>query len=85
MLLLAANEPSLAAPLKRLMKERLLDPVTAWLGGRHAEARAALLVALFAGVWTCRNAMPLPPLAGEIDRAAAASLAALVQSLITPA
>ena len=83
-LVLAANEPSLAAPLKRLMKERLLDPLEAWLGGRNAEARAALLISIFTGVWMCRHVTPLPPLVGNIDRATAASLAALVQSLVTP-
>jgi AcrR family transcriptional regulator len=83
-LLKAANEPSLAAPIARLVKERLLDPLAQWLGGRDAEARAALLIALFSGVWICKSAMPLPPLSGKIDRAAAASLAALVQSLVTP-
>jgi AcrR family transcriptional regulator len=83
-LLMAANEPSLAAPIARLVKERLLDPLAAWLGGRDAEARAALLVSIFAGVWLGRGALPMPPLVGKIDRAASAPLAEMIQSLVTP-
>ncbi len=84
-LLLAATDPSLSALLRRLIQQRLFDPLVAWLGGRHAPARAALLISIVTGVWTCRQILPLPPLTGTLDRATASSLAALLQSLATPA
>ena len=80
-LLLAATDPSLAPTLRRLIADRLFDPLVAWLGGKNAPARAALLLALFSGVWMYRQMLPVPPLV-TLDRATAARLAAELQSLV---
>jgi AcrR family transcriptional regulator len=81
-LLLGATDPSLSPALKRLIKQRLYDPLVAWLGGRDATARAALLLALVSGVWMHRRLLPVPPLVGGMDRAAMATLADMIQALV---
>jgi AcrR family transcriptional regulator len=81
-LLLAATDPSLTTLLKRIIAQRLYGPLVAWLGGRHAESRAALLLAAVSGAWMYRQLLPLPPLTGKVDEPTAALLAATLQSLI---
>jgi AcrR family transcriptional regulator len=81
-LLLGATDPSLSAALKRVVRQRLFDPLVAWLGGRDAPSRAALLLALVSGLWMYRRMLPLPPLTGAMDRAAAATLARMIQDLV---
>jgi AcrR family transcriptional regulator len=81
-MMLGATDPSLSPALKRLIKQRLFDPLVAWLGGRDAPARAALLLALVSGVWMHRRLLPVPPLTGEVDRATATTLARMIQELI---
>jgi AcrR family transcriptional regulator len=80
--LLGAADPSLSPALKRLVRQRLFDPLVGWLGGRDASARAGLLLALVTGVWMLRRALPVPPLSGSMDRAAATSLARMIQELV---
>jgi AcrR family transcriptional regulator len=81
-LLLAASDPSVSGVAKRLMHERMVAPLVAWLGGAHAESRAAQLLAVVSGAWVYRHLLPVAPLAGEPDRATMASLAAIVQRLV---
>jgi AcrR family transcriptional regulator len=81
-LLLAATEPSLTPLLRRLIQERLFAPLVAWLGGRNAAGRAALLLSLVGGVWIFRQLLPLAPLTGKMDRATAAALAATIQGVV---
>jgi AcrR family transcriptional regulator len=81
-LLLGATDPSLGPALKRFIRHKVFDPLVAWLGGRDAASRAALLLALVSGVWMHRRMLPVPPLAGTMDRAAAATLARLIQELV---
>jgi AcrR family transcriptional regulator len=80
-LLLAATDPSLAPTLRRLIADRLYDPLVTWLGGKNAPTRAALLLALFSGAWMYRQMLPVPPLA-TLDRPTAARLAADIQALV---
>jgi AcrR family transcriptional regulator len=84
MLLLASSDRSLRPRLKKLVQERMVTPVSEWLGGADAMGRAALLMALMSGVWIYRNALPVASLAGRMDSATAATLAAQLQSLIDP-
>jgi AcrR family transcriptional regulator len=80
-LLLAASDPSVSGLVRRLTHERLMAPLVAWLGGPHAESRAAQLLAVVSGAWIYRHLLPVAPLA-EADRATMASLAAIIQSLV---
>ena len=81
-LLLAATDTSLRGPVKRILRQRLLEPLAAWLGGADAEARAALIVSVLGGVWMLHRMVPVPPLAAPVDEATRVRLAALLQSLI---
>jgi AcrR family transcriptional regulator len=82
MMLLAATDPSLSATLKRILQRRLYGPLAEWLGGRHAESRAALLLAVVSGAWMYRQLLPVPPLTGKVDEPTLALLATTLQSLI---
>lgn len=81
-LLLAATDPSLSAIVKRIVHRRLFGPLVEWLGGRDAESRAALLLAVVSGAWMYRQLLPLPPLAGAVAEPTRALLAATLQALL---
>lgn len=81
-MLLAATDPTLSATLKRILQRRLYGPLAEWLGGRHTEARAALLLAVVSGAWMYRQLLPVPPLTGKVDEPTLALLAATLQALI---
>lgn len=81
-LLLGATDPSLTGVLRRLVQQQLFDPLVAWLGGRDASARAALLLSLVSGVWMYRQMIPLAPLTGGLERDTASLLAATIQALV---
>jgi AcrR family transcriptional regulator len=81
-LLLAATDPTVSAAVRRLTHERMMTPLVQWLGGAHAESRAAQLLAIVSGAWIYRHLLPVAPLAGEPDRVTMASLAGIIQQLI---
>jgi AcrR family transcriptional regulator len=81
-LLLGATDPSLSAIVKRIVHKRLFGPLAEWLGGRDAESRAALFLAVVSGAWMYRQLLPLPPLAGAVAEPTRARLAAMLQELL---
>ncbi|NVJ26484.1 MULTISPECIES: TetR/AcrR family transcriptional regulator [Myxococcus] len=82
MLLLSAGDAEVRDLVTTLLEERLTRPLAQWLGPPKAESRAALLLALFCGVWTFRSMVPMKPFAGTLDAATAAMLAAMLQDLV---
>jgi AcrR family transcriptional regulator len=81
-LLLAATDTSLRGTVKRILRQRLVEPLALWLGGEDAEARAAIIVSILGGVWMLHRMVPVPPLAAPVDEATRARLAALLQSVV---
>ena len=66
----------------KLLQAQVTKPLAKWLGGADAEARAALILALISGVWTCRVLLPIKPLAGPPDAAVTSALASMLQDLV---
>jgi AcrR family transcriptional regulator len=81
-LLLASSDRSLRPRLRKLVQERMVAPVAAWLGGANATGRAALLLAIVSGVWIYRHSLPVAALSGVVDDATGAALARQLQDLV---
>lgn len=82
MLVLATGDPAARAIADRLLRARVIGPLTRWFGGAEAEVRAARLLLVSAGFYTYRLLYPLAPLEGSLDPAMREWLEAEFQSLV---
>ena len=82
MVIHAVSDPVAQPIARRLMQERILVPLARWLGGDAAEARAAEVLLLCAGLFTYRKLLPLPPFEGDMTTASRRWLENALQALI---
>ncbi|WP_164002289.1 TetR/AcrR family transcriptional regulator [Pyxidicoccus caerfyrddinensis] len=82
MMLLSAGDEEVRDLVTTLLEERLTRPLAQWLGPPRAESRAALMLALFCGVWVFRSTLPIKPFTGTLDAATDTKLAAMLQDLV---
>lgn len=82
MLVLATGDPDARQIADRVLRARVIRPLTRWFGGPQAEVRAARLLLVSAGFFTYRLLYPLAPLEGTLDPAMRAWLEAEFQSLV---
>ncbi|MBV9842348.1 MAG: TetR family transcriptional regulator [Sphingomonadaceae bacterium] len=82
MVIHAVSDPVAQPIAQRLMATRILQPLARWLGGDAAEARAAELLLLCAGLFTYRKLLPLPPFEGSMAPPAREWLEERLQALV---
>ncbi len=82
MLVFAAADKGTQAIAVRLLTEKTLKPVEAWIGGAHAEARAAQIMAIATGFFTYRLVLPLAPFEGEVSPEVKTWLARSLQMIV---
>ncbi len=82
MVIRAVSDPVAQPIARRLMEEQILHPLAHWLGGDAAEARAAEVLLLCAGLFTYRKLLPLPPFEGDMTPASRQWLEKTLQTLI---
>lgn len=82
MVIHAVSDPLAQSIAQRLMVEEILLPTASWLGGGEAEARAAEILLLCAGLFTYRKLLPLPPFEGRMAPASRRWLEDALQALI---
>ena len=82
MVIHAVSDPVAQPIAQRLMTESILRPLARWLGGEAAEARAAEVLLLCAGLFTYRKLLPLPPFEGDMSPAARHWLERCLQALV---
>lgn len=82
MLLLASGDPVAREIADRLLRERVIGPLTQWLGGAEAEVRAARLLLVSAGLFAYRLLYPLDVLTGGFDPAMRAWLEREFQEIV---
>jgi AcrR family transcriptional regulator len=67
MVIHATSDPVAQAIARRMMQQKVVEPLALWLGGEDGEVRAAAILALCAGFFTYRHLLPLAPFAGAMD------------------
>lgn len=82
MLVLATADPVARAIADRLLRSRVIGPLTRWFGEPEGAVRAARLLLVSAGFYTYRLLYPLTPLEGDLDPAMRAWLEQEFQSLV---
>lgn len=82
MVIHGVSDPTAQAIARRLMMEQILRPLARWLGGEAAEARAAEILLLCAGLFTYRKLLPLPPFEGGMAPPSRRWLEDALQALI---
>ncbi|MDO7842203.1 TetR/AcrR family transcriptional regulator [Sphingomonas immobilis] len=82
MVIHATSDPVAQAISMRLMKQHVLGPLGAWLGGTDGDVRAAEILALCAGFFTYRRLLPLAPFAGAMDPGARQWLERALQDVL---
>jgi AcrR family transcriptional regulator len=82
MLIFATADPGARQIAMRLLTERVAEPLAAWLPGEDAQARAAHLLALTAGITMYRTLYPLDPYQGPMSPAARRWLVDALQSIV---
>lgn len=80
-LLRAATSPATAPLLGAALQEKFLQPISTWLGGRDAEARARLLTAITIG-FLADGLIRRVPLTGDARRAFVSRATAMVEVLL---
>lgn len=81
MVLRAVSDPDARQIAQRLMGERIMVPLAAWLGGVDAQERAAEILLLCAGFYTYHQLLPLAPFEGGIAPSARSWLEQSLQAL----
>jgi AcrR family transcriptional regulator len=84
MVIHATSDPVAQAIAQRLMIGQILQPLAVWLGGEGAQARAAEVLLLCAGLFTYRTLLPLPALVGPMAPEARRWLEEALQALVAP-
>ncbi|MDP3676022.1 MAG: TetR family transcriptional regulator [Novosphingobium sp.] len=84
MMMLAMADAGARAVVDRLLRERFIEPLGAWLGEPHGLERAAQLAALAAGLSVYRSLYPLDPMQGEFTPGTREWLERAFQSIIVP-
>lgn len=82
MLVLATGDPVARPIADRLLRERIMEPLTAWFDRPDAAERAARLMVLASGFFLYRLLYPLEGLTGAVAPASRAWLVRAFQSLI---
>jgi AcrR family transcriptional regulator len=82
MIALASGDTEAAAIAARVMEERSIAPLAAWLGAPDGRARALEIAMLATGLVTYARQLPLRPLAEDEHRHIAAWFAAAVQAIV---
>lgn len=80
-LLRAATSPATAPLLGAALQEKFLQPISTWLAGRDADARARLLTAITIG-FLAEGLIRGGPLAGDARRAFVARATAMIEILL---
>ena len=60
-----AADPEARSVALKLLHDRILQPLAAWLGGAAAEEKAAQIMMITSGFFLFRSTLPLGPLQGE--------------------
>jgi hypothetical protein len=81
MIILSTADPVAKSVTEKLLDERTIKPLQAWLGPPNAEARAALITVLCTGFVIYRKLLPLAPLSDTAHSDGAAWLAQTLQAL----
>lgn len=82
MIALAAGDTEAAGIAARVMEERAIAPLAAWLGGPDGRIRALEIAMLATGLVTYARQLPLRPMAEDEHREIAAWFAGAVQAII---
>ncbi|MET0370539.1 MAG: TetR family transcriptional regulator [Sphingobium sp.] len=82
MVIHATSDPVAQAISQRLMQERVVRPLAAWLGGEDGDARAVQMLALCAGFFTYRHLLPVAPFLGDMHGGARAWLISSLQTIL---
>lgn len=80
-LLRAATSPATAPLLRAALQEKYVQPISAWLGGRDAQARARLLTAITIG-FLAEGLIRGEPLAGDARSAFVERATAMIEALL---
>jgi AcrR family transcriptional regulator len=83
-MLRAAPNAAAAQLISAGLEERFVAPLAAWLGGRDARARAAMIMATLAGVAALRDVVKVPSLLPEDRRALQRLLTESLQACVEP-
>ncbi|MBC7974217.1 MAG: TetR/AcrR family transcriptional regulator [Myxococcales bacterium] len=79
----AGHEPALAR-FRQLVDERFVEPVSRWLGGEHAEVRAALIAGELIGIAMLRDVVRSDALRGADHEVRVMLAARAIQAHVTP-
>ncbi|MCK9541286.1 MAG: TetR/AcrR family transcriptional regulator [Novosphingobium sp.] len=82
LLVLATGDPAAREIADRILRDRVIGPLTRWFGGAEAESRAARLLLVSAGFYIYRQLYPLDCLSGALDPAMRSWLEGEFQSLV---
>ena len=82
MMVLATADPGAKSIVEDLLKERIIGPLSEWLGPPQAELRAAAITVLCTGFTIYRDILPLPSLAGLNEAFATAWLSQALQAIV---
>ena len=66
----------------RLLRDRVLGPLTDWFGGEVAEVKAAAFMVVSLGFFTYRDQLPLSQFAGPVEPALRRWLEDMFQSIV---
>ena len=66
----------------RLLRDRVLEPLSHWFGGEVAEVKAAAFMVVSLGFFAYRDQLPLPQFAGPVDPALRRWLEDIFQSIV---
>lgn len=81
MVIHAVSDPTARTLAQQLMEEHILAPLIAWLGPPDADARAAEVLLLCAGLFTYHTLLPLPALRGGMTASARQWLVSSLQAI----
>lgn len=82
MLIFSTAEAGLQSMALRLLQDRIVVPLSAWLGEDDAETRAARVMMVASGFFIYRSLLPLASMTGPLDPATRQWLANCFQSAI---
>ncbi|MET0360267.1 MAG: TetR family transcriptional regulator [Sphingobium sp.] len=82
MVIHATSDPVAQAISQRLMQERVVGPLSAWLGGTDGDSRAVAILALCAGFFTYRHLLPVGPFLGAMEPGARRWLESALQGIL---
>ncbi|SDE44382.1 TetR/AcrR family transcriptional regulator [Paraburkholderia lycopersici] len=82
MMLLAATDPSMNESVRRLASARMLRPMMKLIGGKDAERRATLILAIVTGIWVYRFMLPLKTVSARAGADIVDQIAQLIQQLV---